>query len=103
MTSQDPQKRLPIIRATLNRRMNILIREGFTPEEAFDLANWKAGISHWTVRGLRRDRRALLANLRGQDLSEEEITAVLERRYVDLGIRGQFEQEDWYFNRVGAA
>ena len=87
----------------LERRLKSLQRDGFTPEEAFDLASWNQNLTHRVIDGMRRDRKALVTSLRRQGLDQEAIDQRLRRRYIDLGISGQYENEEWYFSRVGAA
>ena len=84
------------------RRVRLLRADGFTPEEAWDVALWGQNLSHWVIRHLRQDRKKLVANWQGIGMSEGEITERLNRRYIDMGVRGQFEDEEWYVQRVGA-
>jgi hypothetical protein len=88
--------------AQLQQRIRDLRADGFTPEEAFDLALWSHPLNHWVIENMRRDRRTLLINLQGQGLGLDDITERLERRYLDLGIEGQYENEEWYVSRVSA-
>ncbi len=83
-------------------RVHRLRQQGFTPEESWDIAGWKHELSHWVISNLRRDRRVLIKSWRDDGMIEEEIDARLTQRYVALGVRGQYEDEEWYVARVGA-
>ena len=83
-------------------RYRLLISEGFIPEEAWELAHWNQPLDHWVLRNMRADRQRLVKNLSNQGLEPAEIANELHDRYMDLGLRGQFEEEDWYFERKGA-
>ena len=89
-------------RFQFRRRVTLLREDGFTPEEAWDMALWSHNLDHWVLRNVRSARRKLMANWRDQGLSDDEITARLTRRYIDLGIQGLYEDEEWYVARVGA-
>ena len=89
--------------AQFRRRQAQLEKDGFIPEEAFALANWRQWLDHWVIAKLRTTRKQLVKDWRSQGLDESEISSRLWNRYLDLGVRGQFEDEDWYFERVGAA
>ena len=82
------------------RRLESLMRDGFTPEEAFDLATWQQPLSHFVISGMRNARRRLVNQLTREGLSEAEVQERLTRRYIDLGIQGQYENEEWYVARV---
>jgi hypothetical protein len=89
--------------AQFQRRLDSLIRDGFTPEEAFTLANWSVPLNHWVIERMRRARRSMMTRFRREGLGADEIQERLDERYLELGIRGQYEDEAWYFSRTGAA
>ena len=82
------------------RRMTSLQGDGFTPEEAFDMSSWNVPLSHFVIRNMRRDRRILRRSLVTRGQSDADIMDFLVERYIDLGVRGKYENEDWYFARV---
>ena len=86
----------------LNRRFDSLAGDGFTPEEAWDLALWNQTLNHWVIKRMRSDRRKQIREFRRQGLTEDDIEKRLTERYIELGIRGQFEDEEWYYERTGA-
>ncbi len=91
---------------TLNQwrvRFARLRAEEFTPEEAYAMANWLVKLDSFVLRHMRSDRRALLKQWRKEEMPEDEIAQALERRYIDLGVRGQYVDEEWYVQREGAA
>ena len=89
--------------AQLLNRYHLLQRDGFTNEEAWDIASWSQNLTHWVIRGMRRDRRRLVANWKSQGMRQDEIDSRSERRYIDLGIPGLYEDEEWYVSRVPAS
>ena len=86
-----------------SRRLDYLIAQGFTPEEAYEIAGWHQDFSNWMLKNLIEDRQTLMKNLKSRGLPQNDIDKELTARYLRLGIRGQYEEEDWYFDRKGAA
>ena len=89
-------------RTQFRNRVARLREDGFNPEEAWDIALWSHNLDHWVIRHMRQDRRKLMRNWLNAGLSEDEIRERLDRRYIDLGVKGQYEDEEWYVARVGA-
>ena len=85
------------------RRFSALRNDGFTPEEAYELANWSLPLGGHVIRHMRQDRRTLLRTWRRAQLAEDEIDQLLERRYIDLGMKGQYIDEAWYVQKEAAA
>ena len=83
-------------------RLDDLILEGFTPEEAFEMSSWPFPLTHWMIGNLRQARRALISNLKRRGMSDSDIQEELNDRYLRLGLKGQYEDEEWYFDRRGA-
>ena len=74
---------------------------GFLPDEAWRIAQWEVKLNHFIIRGLRRSRSKIIKEWKEQGLSDEEIAGMLWQRWIDLGLRGQYEEEDWYLARAG--
>lgn len=77
-------------------RVRFLQEKGFLPAEAFEIAEWYHPLTHKTIQLLITIRQERLRRYRQLGMGPEAIEADLQAQYEDLGIRGQYDEDERY-------